>query len=106
MTRPGRLYLVPAPLDFGCAETVPLTEVLPAGTIAVAARLTHWVCENAKTTRAYLKRIGDLQALAAPLQQQDIVELPREVHKKGDHGPGSFDARGLLKAAVTGSDVG
>ena len=61
MTAPGRLHLVPAPLDFGCATMVPLTEVLPAGTIAVAARLTHWICENAKSARALLKRVGELQ---------------------------------------------
>ena len=42
----GRLYLVPAPLDFGCASPAPLAEVLPQGTLAVAARLTHWICEN------------------------------------------------------------
>ncbi|RYY70912.1 MAG: ribosomal RNA small subunit methyltransferase I, partial [Comamonadaceae bacterium] len=102
----GRLYLVPAPLDFGCAELAPLTDALPAGTIAVAARLAHWICENAKSTRAYLKRVGELQPLAVPLQQQAIAELPREVHKKGDHGPGGFDARGLLAAALDGHDIG
>ncbi|QJW85875.1 SAM-dependent methyltransferase [Ramlibacter terrae] len=93
-------------MDFGCAEQVPLGEVLPAGTITVAARLTHWICENAKSTRAYLKRVGELQPLALPMQQQEIVELPREVHKKGDHGPGGFDARPLLKAALAGNDMG
>jgi 16S rRNA (cytidine1402-2'-O)-methyltransferase len=101
----GRLYLVPTPLDFGCAQQVPLADVLPAGTIATAARLTHWVCENAKSARAFLKRVGEVQPLAAPLQQQQIVELPREVHKKGDHA-GSFDARPLLQAAVQGQDIG
>ena len=57
----GCLYLVPAPLDFGCSEVVPLAEVLPAATIATAARLTHWICENAKSTRSLLNRIGELQ---------------------------------------------
>ena len=33
----GRLYLVPAPLDFGCAVQAPLADVLPAGTLAAAA---------------------------------------------------------------------
>jgi 16S rRNA (cytidine1402-2'-O)-methyltransferase len=102
---PGKLYLVPAPLDFGCASQVPLTDVLPGATIARAAAITHWVCENAKTARAYLKRIGEVHALAAPLQQQDIRELPREVHKKGDHAV-SFDAAPLLAAAREGRDVG
>lgn len=102
----GRLYLVPAPLDFGCDAAVPLGDVLPAGTIAVAARLAHWICENAKSARAVLKRVGELQPLAVPLQQQHVQELPREVHKKGDHAPGGFDARGLLQPALAGHDMG
>ena len=102
----GRLYLVPTPLDFGCDHQVPLTEVLPAGTIAHAARLTHWICENAKSARAFLKRVGEVQPLAVPMQQQDIQELPREVHKKGDHAPAAFDAKPLLQGAVAGNDVG
>jgi 16S rRNA (cytidine1402-2'-O)-methyltransferase len=102
----GRLYLVPAPLDFGCATAVPITDVLPQATIATAARLDHWICENAKSARAFLKRVGEVQPLALPLQQQQMQELPREVHKKGDHAPAAFDARGLLQAAVQGHDVG
>jgi len=102
----GRLYLVPAPLDFGCAAEVPIAEVLPAGTLAVAARLTHWICENAKSARAMLKRVGEVQPLALPLQQQRIAELPRAVHKKGDHQASSFDARPLLQAALEGADMG
>jgi 16S rRNA (cytidine1402-2'-O)-methyltransferase len=103
---PARLYLVPTPLDFGCDSTVPITEVLPAGTITVAAGLTHWICENAKSARAFLKRVGEVQPLALPLQQQQIAELPREVHKKGDHGPAAFDARPMLQAAAGGQDIG
>jgi 16S rRNA (cytidine1402-2'-O)-methyltransferase len=34
-----------------------------------------------------------------------LVELPREVHKKGDH-TGNFDARPLLQPALEGHDVG
>ena len=64
----GRLYLVPTPLDFGCEPQVPLAQVLPDGTIALAATITHWVCENAKSARAFLKRIGEVRPLAAPLQ--------------------------------------
>ena len=101
----GRLYLVPAPLDFGCAEQAPVTAVLPQATLAHAARLTHWVCENAKSARALLKRVGEVQALAAAMRDQQIVELPRSVHKKGDHG-GTFDATALLAPALEGHDVG
>jgi 16S rRNA (cytidine1402-2'-O)-methyltransferase len=105
MSQPGKLLLVPAPLDFGCDAAVPLDQVLPQGTLAAAARLDHWVCENAKSARHYLKRIGELVPLAVPLQQQHMAELPREVHKKGDH-TGGFDARPLLAPALQGHDVG
>lgn len=101
----GTLYLVPAPLDFGCAVQAPLDSVVPAGTLRVAAGLTHWICENAKSARAYLKRIGESHPLALPLREQQLVELPREVHKKGDHDSG-FDARYLLAPAQEGHDVG
>lgn len=104
-TSPGTLYLVPAPLDFGCDAQTPLQEVLPEGTLHTAARLTHWVCENAKSCRAYLKRIDALHPLAAPLQAQQIMELPRQVHKKGDHG-GTFDAAPLIAPLLAGNDLG
>ncbi len=101
----GTLYLVPAPLDFGCEELTPLTEVMPEGTLVLAARLQHWISENARSTRAYLKRIAQAHPLALPLQQLQIQELPRQVHKQGDH-DGQFDARGLLAPALTGQDIG
>ncbi len=105
--RTGRLYLVPTPLDFGCEVDAGLGAALPAQTIAIAAGLTHWITENAKSTRAFLKRAGLLQPLAAPLQEQQITELPRQVHKKGDHDAGGgFDARPLLAAALQGQDIG
>jgi len=103
--RTGRLYLVPAPLDFGCREQLPLQDQMPAATLAVAARLGHWVCENAKSLRAYLGRVHAVVPLAAPLQSLQIAELPREVHKKGDHG-GGHDATALLADACAGHDVG
>ncbi len=104
-SKTGSLYLVPAPLDFGCATQMPLTHSLPDGTLKAAAGLQHWICENAKSARAYLKRIDALHPLCAPLQQMQIQELPREVHKKGDH-QGSFDARPLLAPALLGHSMG
>ncbi len=101
----GTLYLVPAPLDFGCKESAPLTDVMPLATLQIAARLPQWICENAKSTRAYLKRVNELQPLSVPLQALHIQELPREVHKKGDH-IGNFDAKPLLGAALAGHDMG
>ncbi|MFT4191378.1 MAG: SAM-dependent methyltransferase [Comamonas sp.] len=119
-TARGRLYLVPAPLDFGCRDATPLhapDEVLPDHTMAVAARLQHWLCENAKSLRASLKRIHERHPLHIPLQQQHIVELPRLMHKKGDHIGASPRAgatapspaavlRELLAPALAGHDMG
>lgn len=105
----GKLYLVPAPLDFGCDISTPLTDVLPQLTLQTAAKLQYWVCENAKSTRAYLKRVGEIYPLTHALQALQIQELPREVHKKGDHlgsAGASFDAKPLLGAALNGFDVG
>ncbi len=101
----GKLFLVPAPLDFGCDEDIDLQQVMPMGTISAAANITHWICENAKTTRAYLKRIDVCTPLKASIQTQTIVELPRQVHKKGDH-LGSFDAKPLLTMALAGENMG
>lgn len=105
----GRLFLVPAPLDHGLAQQVPLEQVLPRATIKTAARLVHWVCENARSARAVLKRIDALVPLAAPLQAQHIVELPRAAHKKGDHATAAgalYDAAALLAPALQGQDIG
>ena len=104
-SKKGRLFLVPAPLDFGCSQEVDLPQVMPMGTIAAAANITHWICENAKTTRAYLKRIDACSPLRASIQTQTITELPRQVHKKGDH-LGGFDAKPLLAMALAGEDIG
>jgi 16S rRNA (cytidine1402-2'-O)-methyltransferase len=101
----GKLFLVPAPLDFGCHEEAPISTVMPMGTLEAAAKINHWICENAKTTRAYLKRIDGVSPLSLPIQSQIMTELPRHVHKKGDH-LGAFDAKPLLSAALQGEDMG
>ncbi len=110
---PGTLYLVPTPLDFGCQPDgeapLPIGQLLPDSTLAVAARLTHWITENAKSTRAFLKRVDAVHSLAAPLQAQHITELPRQAHKKGDHAPATADdaqARALLAPALLGYAIG
>ena len=105
----GKLYLVPVPLDHGCEQQSAADDVLPLGTLKRAASLTHWITENAKSTRAFLKRVNALIPLAQPMQSMQITELPREVHKKGDHAGASstpFDARPLLAPALQGMDIG
>lgn len=106
----GILYLVPNTLDFGMASTEPdggppdLQRVLPLGVIRIAARLSYWVAENAKTTRAFLKRVNEVVPLSQPLQAISIVELPR-ANKGAPQAPAAgLDA--LLAPALAGHDIG
>jgi 16S rRNA (cytidine1402-2'-O)-methyltransferase len=107
----GKLYLMPTPLDFGCPkeEWVAMSDVLPAKCIEIASQLKYWVSENAKSTRAFLQRIALHHPLAAPIQQIHIQELPRHVHKQGDHlaHKQSLEfAEVLLNPVLSGNDVG
>jgi 16S rRNA (cytidine1402-2'-O)-methyltransferase len=102
---PGSLYLVPNTLDFGTSAPIaPIEDVLPASVLRVAARLTHWVAENAKTTRAFLKRVDAVVPLSQPLQSLAIVELPRP--QKGARLSTSVDLSALLAPARQGHDIG
>jgi 16S rRNA (cytidine1402-2'-O)-methyltransferase len=74
MGRAPKLYLIPCNL----AEGEP-AQVLPASTIAVACSLRHFVAENARTARAFLKAIGH----AVPLRAIEIGEL--NGHTPPDH---------------------
>ena len=101
----GKLYLVPNTLDFGTAGALPdLQDVLPLAVIRCAARLGHWVAENAKTTRALLKRVDAVVPLAQALQSLSIVELPRP--PKGGHRSAAIDLSALLAPALQGHDIG
>lgn len=105
---PGRLILVPNTLDLGTltAGSPPpdLRTVLPQSVIETAARLEHWVCESAKTTRAFLKRVDAIVPLAKPLQSLTIRELPRPPKGRGTASPP--DLRPLLAPAQAGQDIG
>lgn len=66
----GVLYLIPNALGPGALQTI-----LPAQTSSIAARLDYLVGENAKSTRAFLKRVDEVAPLAKPLREIEIVEL-------------------------------
>ena len=107
----GALYLVPNTLDFGTPGEPPdLLDVLPMGVIRQAARLGHWVAENAKTTRAFLKRVDAVVPLAQPLQALSIIELPRPRKGAAIPAPPNTDdlqaLRALLAPALAGHDIG
>ncbi len=57
----GTLYLLPS--DLGDAQSV--TGVLPGGSLAIAHRLTHFIVENPKSARAFLKRIDYPRAISS-----------------------------------------
>ena len=106
MNRPtGSLYLVPNALDLGTeGVAAPLDEVLPLGALRTAARLEHWIAENAKSTRAFLKRVDAVVPLANALQAISIVELPRA--QKGGGRPSTSNGASMLQPAVDGADIG
>ncbi|MDR3298722.1 MAG: SAM-dependent methyltransferase [Candidatus Accumulibacter sp.] len=85
----GTLYLIPTPLGAS-----PAREVLPETVIARAARLRHFVAENAKSARAFLKSLPS----ESPLQQIDIQEL-------NEHTPPD-DLSRLLAPLLAGNDIG
>ncbi len=66
----GRLYLVPNGLGGEALDAV-----LPRPVAAIAARLDYFVGENAKSTRAFLKRVDAMVPLARPIRDIEIVEL-------------------------------
>jgi 16S rRNA (cytidine1402-2'-O)-methyltransferase len=65
----GALYLLPTPIADG-----PLDGVLPAAVIATARRIDHYLAENAKTARAFLKLAGHPR----PLRDLSIIEIGHE----------------------------
>jgi 16S rRNA (cytidine1402-2'-O)-methyltransferase len=89
MAASGRLYLVPNLLG-----AVPPEHVLPARTIDVARALSHFVVENAKPARAFLKSLVPMR----PIQEITIDEL-------GDE-PSPERCRALLAPARDGHDIG
>ncbi|MGL6108785.1 MAG: SAM-dependent methyltransferase [Rubrivivax sp.] len=102
----GQLLLVPNALDLG-TERVDVQQVLPLGVLRRAADLVHWVAEDARSTRVFLKRVQAVVPLKQPLQSLDIRELPRPV-KGGASAASAADSvwRDLLAPALAGHDIG
>ncbi len=102
----GVLHLVPNTLDVLAPGPPPALEaVLPLGVIRIAASLEHWLAENAKSTRAFLKRVDTVVPLGRPIQTVSIVELARA--PKGPNARmASFDASAALEPALQGHDMG
>ncbi len=102
----GRLLLVPNTLDLGAAP-VDIRQQLPLGVLECAAGLRHWLAEDARSTRAFLKRVHAVVPLAQPLQAIDIRELPRPAKGRPASPPaGDAPWRDLLAPALAGQDLG
>ena len=86
---PGRLFLIPVPLGAS-----PAPEVLPISVINRTRVLKHFVAENAKSARAFLKSLPT----DTPLQQIDIREL-------NEHTPSGALSE-LLSPLLAGHDTG
>ena len=88
----GTLYLIPNALGEGDADA--LATVLPASVTARAAQLGYFIGENAKTTRAFLKRVGTER----PIQEIEIRELNVNTPAAG--------IEQLLGPVLAGADAG
>lgn len=66
----GTLYLIPNSLGPGALEAV-----IPAPVREVTASLDYFIAENAKTARAFLKRVSETHPLCKPIQETEIREL-------------------------------
>ncbi len=85
----GTLYLIPTTLGGGNADAV-----LPAGVQERIRRLDHFIAENPKTARVFLKLIGPVR----PLQSIAIERL--------DHNTPAAAIDSLLEPVLAGSDTG
>lgn len=86
---PGRLFLIPVPLGVSQVDSV-----LPARVIDRARTLSHFIAENAKSARAFLKSLPS----AFPLQQIQISELNEHTS--------SEELAFLLSPLIAGNDAG
>ena len=84
----GTLFLLPCPIAAGSLDAA-----LPAEGIAIARRLGHFLVEDAKTARAFLKELAHPQ----PLRELSIVEI--------GHAPRGEDIEAWLAPVLAGHDV-
>ena len=100
----GRLLLVPNALDHG-NDPAAIDDVVPLGVMRQAATLRHWVVEDARSARAFIKRMGQVVPLTQALQELQIAELPRP-RKGAREGVDPQARRLLLQPALQGHDIG
>lgn len=84
----GTLYLLPSPIAAGS-----LQRALPADVVALARRIEHFLVEDAKSGRAFLKRLEHPR----PLRELSIIEI--------GHEPREADIQQWLAPLAGGVDI-
>ena len=84
----GTLFLLPCPIAAGSLDAA-----LPAEVIAIVRRLGHFLVEDAKTARAFLKELAHPQSM----RELSIVEI--------GHAPRGEDIDAWLAPVLAGRDV-
>ena len=103
MAKLGTLFLIPNTLgDDARAEQLPW--VLPHETIVQASKLRHWIVEDTKTARAFLKAIDTIAPLACTIQEMQMGEW-RGAARNAKYGD-SVKPADLLKPLMAGNDMG
>ena len=103
MGKLGTLYLVPNTLgDDGRIEQLPW--VLPSETMVQAAKLQHWIVEDAKTARALLKAIDSVAPISCSIQEMQMGEW-RGAARNAKYGD-AVKPNDLLKPLLAGKDMG
>jgi 16S rRNA (cytidine1402-2'-O)-methyltransferase len=85
----GTLYLIPSNL----AEPIEADRILPLAGLETARGLNHFIAENAKSARAFLKAIG----ISRPIQEISILEMQKH---------GAEDMAALMAPLLAGENVG
>ncbi|MFZ6776140.1 SAM-dependent methyltransferase [Undibacterium sp. Ji83W] len=95
----GTLYLIPNTLGLNEDQQVNLlASIIPDTVQKMTAELSHFVAENAKTTRAYLKYLSQVHTLQKAMQEIQISELNINTPAQA--------LEGLLQPLLQGHDVG
>lgn len=94
----GTLFLIPNTLGQDTNDASTLTQIIPEYVQDLTSKLDHFVAENAKTTRAFLKMVHQKHPISKALQEIQIAEL--NVNTPQDA------LLGLLTPLLNGHDVG
>lgn len=88
MPDPGRLYLLPVPISDDAEN-----RYIPEHNFSLIRSLRHFIAEDAKTARRFLKWFG------YPNISEAEIQILNEHSREGDH-------RGLLESLLNGHDTG